>query len=534
MNIYRLKMCLIIGIIAAGACFLSACAGSEEPGDSPITVTAAPEPEGAVSEIRIVQMTPDGPLFPGSEDIESGEPIPDYLRLGVEHPIVATLQERLMQLGFMDNDEPTEYFGAVTENSVKHFQRQNDLKQDGIVGQETLNAILDPNAKYYTVEKGVEGDDIERIQQRLYELGYLASANLVTGNFGDSTEEAVLKLQQVNGLTEDGKVGQRTINLLYSDEIKPNMLAYGEHSDVVLECQKLLRSLGYMTSEPDGQFGADTILAVKNFQARNDLVVDGFLGPSTRVALNSPNAVPMALMLGEQNETVQRVQQLLSKYGYLSAYNVTSYYGEITENAVKEFQRQNGLSVDGCVGINTMNTLTGDDVKRAPSRPSTNRESSSGSSSNRGSSSSGSSSSGSSSGAASAGSSSGGSVIHNSGGVSTLLSVARSKVGCPYVWGAKGPNAFDCSGFVYWCLNQAGVRQSYMTSSGWRNAGRYQRINNYGSLQAGDIIVVSGHVGIVAGGGQVIDASSSHGRVVQRGLSSWWANNFICGWRIFG
>lgn len=524
------RICLLIGTIAAAACFSAACSTADEPGDSPITVTAAPEPEGAgASEIRIVQMTPDGPLFPESDKIESGEPIPDYLRLGVEHPVVATLQERLMELGFMDNDEPTEYFGAVTETSVKHFQRQNGLKQDGIVGQETLDAILDPNAKYYTVEKGVEGDDIERIQERLYELGYLASANLVTGNFGDSTEEAVNKLQQVNGLTVDGKVGRATINLLYSDEIKPNMLAYGEKSDVVLECQKLLRNLGYMTSEPDGAFGQDTILAVKNFQARNDLVVDGFLGPSTRIALNSPDAVPMSLMLGEQSETVQRVQQLLSQYGYLSAYNVTSYYGEITENAVKEFQKQNGLIVDGRVGRQTMNTLTGDNVKKAPSTPSRRQESSGGSSSNRGG------SSGSSSGSHSGGSSSGGgTTIPNSGGVSTLLAVARSKVGCPYVWGAKGPSSFDCSGFVYWCLNQAGVRQSYMTSSGWRNAGRYQKITNFGSLQAGDIIVVSGHVGIVAGGGQVIDASSSHGRVVQRGLSSWWANNFICGWRIFG
>ena len=70
---------------------------------------------------------------------------------------------------------------------------------------------------------GNSGDDeTERIQQRLYELGYLATADLVTGNFGDSTEAAVLKLQEVNGLEQDGKVGQRTINLLYSDEIKPN------------------------------------------------------------------------------------------------------------------------------------------------------------------------------------------------------------------------------------------------------------------------------------------------------------------------
>ena len=118
-------------------------------------------------------------------------------------------------------------------------------------------------------------------------------------------------------------------------------------------------------------------------------------------------------------------------------------------------------------------------------------------------------------------------------GVSGLLSIASSKLGSPYVWGAKGPNSFDCSGFVYWGLNKAGVKQSYTTSSGWRSIGKYTKITNFNSLQAGDIIVVSGHVGIVAGGGTVIDASSSNGKVVHRSLSSWWRNNFICGWRIF-
>lgn len=527
MNINEsLKVYLLIGMIAAAACFSASCAGTNAEQDGPITVTAAPEPENVLPQIGIVQMTPDGPLFPDLDNVESGEPIPDYLRVGVEHPIVATLQSRLMELGFMDNDEPTEYYGAVTEGAVKHFQRQNGLDQDGIVGQATLDAILDPAAKYYAVEKGVEGDDIERIQGRLYELGYLANAGLVTGNFGDSTEEAVNKLQKVNGLTVDGKVGQKTMNLLYSDEIKPNMLAYGEKSDVVLACQEQLRKLGYMTSEPDGAFGTDTIMAVKHFQARNDLVVDGFLGPSTRIALDSPTAVAMGLTLGEQGETVQKVQTLLSKYGYLSAYNVTSYYGEVTEKAVKEFQKQNGLIADGLVGAQTMNTLTGDNVKKAPSKPKQTQESKG----NKKGSTTGKGGSGSSGGSGSGG----GAVIHDGSGVGTLLAVARSKIGSPYVWGAKGSNAFDCSGFVYWCLNNAGVRQSYMTSSGWRNAGRYQKVSNYGSLQAGDIIVVKGHVGIVAGGGQVIDASSSHGRVVQRGLSSWWANNFICGWRIFG
>ena len=83
-------------------------------------------------------------------------------------------------------------------------------------------------------------------------------------------------------------------------------------------------------------------------------------------------------------------------------------------------------------------------------------------------------------------------------------------------------------------MNQAGVKQSYLTSAGWRNVGRYEKITNFNSLQAGDIVVVRGHVGIAAGGGMVVDASSGNGKVVYRSLSSWWRSNFICGWRIFG
>ena len=210
-------------------------------------------------------------------------------------------------------------------------------------------------------------------------------------------------------------------------------------------------------------------------------------------------------MLGEQGDSVTRVQQLLSKYGYLNSANVTGYYGEVTEQAVKNFQSRNGLSADGQVGVQTMAKLTGDHVKR-PAAGST--------------------------GGSSGGSSSAPKAPSGSG-VSALISAASSKIGSPYVWGAKGPNSFDCSGFVYWCLNQAGVRQSYMTSSGWRNAGRYTKITNFNDIQAGDIVVVNGHVGIAAGGGTVIDASSSNGRVVHRSLSQWWRSNFICAWRIF-
>ena len=481
--------------------------------ETELVLTDETLPQTAADE-SVMALSPDGPLLPSvaGVDAEYTDPIPDYLRIGEKHPIVLKLQQRLMDLGFMDNDEPTEYFGNVTQEAVKTFQRQNKLNQDGIVGPATWDAIMDPNAKYYAAQNGDQGSDIERIQKRLYELGYLATADLVTGNFGEKTEEAVKKMQQVNGLDQDGKVGRRTVNLLYSEDVKPNLLVYGDKSEVVEAAQKRLKELGYLTTEPDGTYGNDTSVALKQFQSRNDLVVDGYLGPSTRAALNDPGAVANGLVLGDQGDSVKQVQNLLSKYGYLSSSNVTGYFGDKTESAVKSFQSNNGLASDGSVGRMTMAKLTSNDVKKST----------------------GSSSSSSGSSGKSNSSSSGGSKGSVGGsGVSGLLSIASSKLGSPYVWGAKGPNSFDCSGFVYWCLNKAGVKQSYTTSSGWRSIGKYTKITNFNSLQAGDIIVVSGHVGIVAGGGTVIDASSSNGKVVHRSLSSWWRNNFICGWRIF-
>ena len=489
----------------------------------------------------VLAVSPGGAQFPDMNIVvPTTEAPPEYIRIGTRSWIVKDLQARLMELGFMDNDEPSEYYGEVTQAAVKIYQRQNHLAQDGIVGAETLAAILDENAHYYTAQHGDSGTDIVELQQRLYQLGYLANSSDITGTFDEKTLTAVQKFQQMNELEQDGKIGRQSQNLMYSEEVKPNLVAMGEKSDIVLAAQKRLFLLGYLTSEPDGNFGQGTAMAIREFQSRNDLVVDGYLGPGTRDALNSDNAQPFGLVLGDQSETVSQVQKLLNKWGYLDADLITGYYGDATKRAVVDFQKRNDLSADGSVGAQTMAKLTSNNAKRpAPKQTTAARTqggSSGGSSSGSGSSGGSGGSSGSSGGHTDSGS--GGSqqsTYHYSGGgsVGTLLDVASSKIGSPYVWGAKGPNSFDCSGFVYWCLNQAGVNQSYMTSGGWASSGRGQRISSFGDLQAGDIIVVSGHVGIADGGGGVIDASSSNGRVVHRSLSSWWQRNFICGYRIF-
>ncbi len=424
---------------------------------------------------------------------------------GVSDPTVAYIQQRLMDLGFMESAEPTQYYGNVTTESVRLFQRQNDLKEDGILGPESLAMLFNEEAKRYTARYGMEGSDITRIQNRLYELGYLDSKKHINGKFDDSTERAVKDLQRANGLDADGKVGEHTTELMYSDEVVANLLSFGDKGDVVLECQKRLKELGYLTTTPDGSYGNDTLAAVKLFQSRNNLVVDGYLGPTTREVLDSNLAISNGLCIGDEGDTVKRVQQLLIKYGYMSAGSDTGYFGEVTDKAVKKFQSRNGLSADGNVGVKTMAKLTGDNPVKA--------------------------------GVSTGGGGNGGGQVDTgvsrSGSVSALLEVALSKLGCKYVWGAKGPNSFDCSGFVYWCLNQVGVKQSYITSKGWRTVGKYKKVTNYSSLKAGDIIVVTGHVGIIGEDGTVIDASSSQGKICHRKLSSWWSSRFICGWRIF-
>ena len=101
--------------------------------------------------------------------------------------------------------------------------------------------------------------------------------------------------------------------------------------------------------------------------------------------------------------------------------------------------------------------------------------------------------------------------------------------------GAKGPDRFDCSGFAYWCLNQVGIKQSYMTSYRWRSCTKYTKIEDMDDLRRGDIIIYYGHVAICAGNGYMIDASSSNGKVVKRKYtsSSYWSRAFYAGFRVF-
>jgi cell wall-associated NlpC family hydrolase len=85
------------------------------------------------------------------------------------------------------------------------------------------------------------------------------------------------------------------------------------------------------------------------------------------------------------------------------------------------------------------------------------------------------------------------------------LQAALSRRGDPYVWGAAGPNQFDCSGLVVWAYGQEGIALPHYTGSLWNSGVHVARAD----LEPGDLVFFFAdisHVGIYVGNGLMVDA----------------------------
>ena len=297
----------------------------------------------------------------------------------------------------------------------------------------------------------------------------------------------------------------------------------GIHDPRVVELQSRLMDLGYMDNdEPTDYYGGGTKFAIELFQRKHSLQIDGLIGANTQTLLYSDDAMPYTVKMGDKGNDVKEIQERLKELKYFSG-SATGDFGEKTESAVKSFQKRNGLSTDGNIGENTREVLFSDDAREARSG-----------------------SSGGSGGGSSGGGSSGGGSGGKTGPVATddpdsdkadkLIKFAKTLLGKEYTRGGKGPDDFDCSGYVYYCLNKSDVKSiGYMTSGRWAKSS-YPRIDKIGDLERGDIICFKGHVGIYMGNGKMIHASSSADKVIINDgsifSSSWCKRNFICGRRV--
>ena len=338
---------------------------------------------------------------------EEPEPTPEPLVLKKhdESPEVMDLQLRLIKLGYLEIDEPTEYYGSATEYAVKLFQRQHDLGMDGVAGTQTLELLYSKDAQKYTLKEGAEGRDVKMLQEQLVDLGYLSSKQ-VDSVYGAVTTEAVMAFQKRNKLTADGLAGEKTLEKLYSDTAK-------------------------ISAELAAQQKAEAEAAAKKEKEEAEKAAAKAKEEAAKAKEQSAKAKEEA---AKKKEAEKKAQEAAAK-----------------ESRIDKF-----------------------------------------------------------------------------------ISAASSKIGCEYVLGDRGPNTFDCSGFVWYCLKQAGVSTTRLNAAGYSEKSGWKEIKSYSSVQRGDILFFRSdessrvsHTGIYVGGGMMIDASSGNGKVVKRSVSAYWKRNFV-------
>ncbi|MDY4062448.1 MAG: peptidoglycan-binding protein [Candidatus Limiplasma sp.] len=345
------------------------------------------------------------------------------LRLGSRGTAVLQLQQALNALGY-DTNGADGKFGKGTERAVKAYQQANGLTADGKAGVKTLAQLYSgssvsgstsgtASSEIYTaknpntLQSGDSGSKVTQLQNALKLLGFYTGG--VDGKFGSGTKNAVIQFQRANGLTADGLAGTKTQTLLYAqvnNGISGGTSSSGSSSSGtssgtsgftrtlrkgytgadVIAVQQKLKELGFYSGSVDGVYGTGSIAAVKKFQQQNGLTADGLVGSRTYTALMSASTGSSSnsgsdnsssssdstsgqdyaegtLSYGSSGTEVKKMQQALKALGY----NVSAdgSYGALTQMAVTQFQKRNGLTADGVAGSATLKLLYSGNAKEA-------------------------------------------------------------------------------------------------------------------------------------------------------------------------
>lgn len=210
--------------------------------------------------------------------------------------------------------------------------------------------------------------------------GIVAIALIAPGTM-EAKEKLAIELAATPTPTADVRsMLQVTIDPNNTPTPTPLLLKLGAQNDEVRRMQQRLKELGFYTGEVDGQFGPGTQEAVILFQTQHGLTPDGIAGEGTRTRLYSqsaqtfiptPSPAPTAASLlkkGDDGDEVRRMQERLKALGYYNG-SVDGDFGGGTEEAVRLFQRQNGLDVDGSAGKMTFAALYSEDAKQVTITP---------------------------------------------------------------------------------------------------------------------------------------------------------------------
>ncbi len=190
---------------------------------------------------------------------------------------------------------------------------------------------------------------------------------------------------------------------------------------------------------------------------------------------------------GDDGQEVIAIQKRLVELNYTIS-NIDGDFGPETEKAVKKFQLDRGLEVDGVVGPATYKALMN---KEMPPNRSNNK-------------------------------------------VRSVLRAAYSVMGTPYVFGGTTPYGFDCSGFTQYSFARAGISLPRMADEQYYS-GRRISINQ---LRPGDLVFFTtyepgaSHCGIYIGNGNFIHAGTSTGVTVASAFTGYWGARYYGACRV--
>ncbi len=200
------------------------------------------------------------------------------LHLNDTNEIVPKVQEALMDLHYMDADEPTDFYGQQTEYAIQLFQRGNKLMVDGVAGYETLTLLFSGEAAQYLVHKGDKGWDIKQVQKRLKELGYLTSG-YADERYDDVTYSAIRAFQGRNKLAQDGVIGHNTLQTLFNGDAKPAKSYKPPSSDDSGSSSSSGSSGGSSSVSYDANSASDFVAFAKSIMNKGYTYIWGGKGP---------------------------------------------------------------------------------------------------------------------------------------------------------------------------------------------------------------------------------------------------------------
>ncbi|MBD2577237.1 peptidoglycan-binding protein [Oscillatoria sp. FACHB-1406] len=229
---------------------------------------------------------------------------------GDQNTQVTRVQKRLQELRFF-SDEPTGYYGEVTVEAVKKFQRDRGITADGIVGKETEAALFgrgtqsdNPfNSDSFLSSNENPAANKGRSKSSRYLDGRKIRRPIVRPSArvlpeATAPQESFLSetLEPPTGTVKgntDAKIQRpHPAPAAAATQDATELLKVGARGERVKEFQEKLQDAGYDPGEIDGVYGQQTKKAAIAFQRARGLEVDGIAGAQTLEALNSAHPEP--------------------------------------------------------------------------------------------------------------------------------------------------------------------------------------------------------------------------------------------------